>query len=336
MSGQPYKRPDSSLHELSASRIRTVDTCGLKFRYQYVDKIPASSEIAAVLFGNVVHDGVDVWYGPSGDGFKTTSLRQCFHDKWVEYLPKNIWNALERCLALDQELEASAQAILLLRPELKSPRTTKAFLESSTNKLFEDQREELLKRCGAQDGIKWPAHENPIQGYRKSMEIADQMQALWQPLRRPIAVEYPFRLEFEGFSLRGRIDQVRNDPDANGQVLNELLDIKTGRQLMSQMEAFVQAFIYDEACYQDEALPTPDHVTFWMARFNKAQHGRIDRARHRKMAQGILNSVARRIITADYQPNYGMHCKMCDFKGLCEQEISLWPAGSDSLVLEPA
>ena len=334
MSGQPYERdPNAPLTDLSVSRIKVVDKCSLAFKYTYVDRIPAASESASMLFGNVVHDGVDEWY-QAGHGGR--DLAPLFTALWGKYLPKPIWTATERCLAADRELDALAEAIKISRPQLKAPRQTKDFLESPEFARFEDLREAMLKKCEAEEALRWPKDENPLQAYRKSMAIAAQMQARWQHLPAPVVVEAPFLLQFEGFNVKGRIDQIRLDPDDHGQPKPvELLDIKTGRQPLSQMDAFIQAFLYTEACYTNPDLPDPDHVTFWLARHDRPQHGRVDRERHKKLALRILNNVGRTIITGAWEPHYGMWCKSCDFAEMCEGEIGLWPVGEDTLILDP-
>jgi RecB family exonuclease len=165
------------------------------------------------------------------------------------------------------------------------------------------------------------------------MHIANQLQALWQPKPRPLFIEYPFIIEFEGLEIKGRIDQIRADPDPYGQVLVEGLDLKTGKRLMSQMDAFLQAFLYNEAAYQCPDLPVPDYWTFYMARHNKPQHGKIDRERHTRIAAKILKRVKNQIQSGDYAPQYGLWCDWCDYRQLCETEISMWSPGQDTLVL---
>lgn len=336
MSGQPYERdPNAPLTDLSVSRIKVVDKCGLAFKYNYVDRIPAATESASMMFGNIVHDGVDLWYR---SGKHTTDpLAPIFVKLWSEYLPKQVWSATERCLAADKDCEALSEAIKIARPTIKAPRQTKDFLESAEHARFEDLREALMSKCDAIEEVRWPKDENPLQAYRKSMIIAEQMQARWQPLPMPLVVEEPFLLKFEGFTIKGRIDQIRQDPDQNGELKPvELLDIKTGKQPLTQMEAFIQAFLYDEACYTNPELPEPDHVTFWLARHNRSQDGRVSRDKHRALALRILNNVARTIITGAWEPHYGSWCRMCDYKELCEEEIGLWPVGEDTLTLEAA
>lgn len=336
MSGQPYQRdPNAPLTDLSVSRIKVVDKCGLAFKYNYVDHIPAASESASMLFGNVIHDGVDQWYGTHNHS--NLDLAPIFTGLWSKYLPKQIWTATERCLAADKDLEALAEIIKIARPTIKAPRQTKDFLESAEFARFEDLRENMIDKCDAIEEMRWPKDENPLQAYYKSMAIAKQMQLRWQRLPAPLFVEVPFLLKFEGFTIKGRIDQIRQDPNEQGELRPmELLDIKTGRQPLTQMEAFIQAFLYDEACHTNEDLPEPDHVTFWLARHDRSQDGRIDRERHRRLALRILNNVARTIITGAWEPHYGMWCRQCDYKELCEQEIGLWPVGEDTLELVAA
>lgn len=336
VSGQPFVRPDGPLTDLSKSRITTVNACGLRFKKQYIDKLPAPFDRASTMFGNIFHDAVERWYAPENN-YQTESLWGHVDALWREYLPPTVWAATERCLGLDKQLELVADAILLGRPELKSPRTTKAFMESSEFKQFEDARDVMLERCDKVEDMSWPKDENPFQAYRKSKEYAIKLQARWRNQPQPLFVEQPFLLDFEGYTLKGRIDQIRQDINTvTGELLPiELLDMKTGRNALSQQEAFLQAWIYYEACYRDPVLPEPDRVCFWLVRHNRGQYGTLDRERHGRLALGILNNTARKIITGDWAPAYGTReCGLCDYKDECAADIGMWPVGADTMEIE--
>lgn len=330
------------ISDLSASRIRTADKCGLAYEYQYVKKLPAPYDKGATVFGNVIHDGLELWYGPDADPATSAtqhqdlSLVDIVADGWWKVLPQEVAPPLRACIRSAIELDALASAIVISRPQIKSPRTTRDYLSSNEYARFEDCRDQLLRASDKCETMKWPKDENAFQAYRKSLVIAEQLQRRWRRLPRPMVVERGFDLEFAGVHIRGRIDQIRIDPDPQGEAKVEGLDVKTGRQMMTQMEAFIQAFLYDEACRQLPDLPVPDYWTFWMARHDKPQHGVIDYTRHAKLAERIIHGVRERIERQDFAPHYGMWCKSCDFKDLCEQEVGLWPAGENSMVLEMA
>lgn len=322
---------------LSVSAVKLADKCSLAWDYRYIKKIPSPVEAAAKMFGTVVHNGLESWYGDEGsDNHKKTQLSSYVHNGWFDQLPMDIGIALRHCIAAERDQASFVQALLLTRPELKSPRTTKAFLQSQEYKRFEGCRDELLAAATKCEDVRWPKDENAFQAYQKSIAIAKQLQDRWERHPRPLVVEKEFIAEFAGVEVWGRIDQIRADPNPDGEVHIEGLDVKTGRRLMTQMDAFLQAFLYNEACYLDPTLPMPEYWTFWMARHNKPQHGQIDRERHGKLAQRILHRVLEQIGSGTPAPHYGMWCDSCDYKSLCEQEISIWTPGADSLVLEAA
>jgi len=322
--------------DLSVSRVKVLDKCELAYDYQYVQRLPAPSEKATKVFGTVVHVGVERWYGePGSENHRNTDLRGYVAAVWTEVLPAPVLSALQQCIQAENTLAGLAQAILISRPELKNVRQTKDFLSSPEFKHFEEQRDRLLDASDKNKEMSWGKDENAFQAYQKSIFIADTLQQRWQQKARPLLVEGQFSVEFAGLRIRGRIDQIRRDPDpTTGEIAGtELLDIKTGKQIMTQMDAFLQAFLYFEACYLDPELPEIDWVTYHMARHNRCQHGRIDRQRHGRLATRILHSVKRRIESSDKAPSYGMWCKSCDFADLCAKEISMWPVGQDTLVL---
>lgn len=342
---------ERDLTDLSVSRITTANRCGLAFEHKYVRKLPTPTGSASAIFGSVIHEGVEEWFGGPGpitndnrDTHKNWELDEIVRQKWPDKLPPTIWDLVQELLLLDIERSAVCAAILMKRPTLKAPMQTKEFLESKAAKEFNEKHLELINICNEFEEIRWSKDENAFQAFQKSLQIAERIQKEWREQPRPFLIEEPFRLEFEGFVLRGAIDSVPQliDPKT-GQLQRRLVrDIKTGKSLMTQMEVFLQAFIYNEAVRQmDYDFLDEDIVDFdfFMARHvnpngrTKRQAGRIDRERHERLALRILNGVARRIISASFEPHYGFHCKTCDFKDLCEAELSLW-SGPDGVGVE--
>lgn len=324
-------RISSGLTDFSASRLATASRCGLAFEYQYIRKLPAPYDRGATMFGNVVHDGLAEWYGPDDApaDYTNTPLAPVILAQWERVLPPVVWNMVQELRELDAECDAVASAILFKRPQLKSPRMTKEFLESTASREFSEKKAKMVELCDALEEVKWPKDEDPYVAYRKSAEIAGRMQVRWQKLPRPLAVERPFAIEVEGFRVRGRIDQYRADPmPSSGEALLCMVDVKTGRQIMTQMEAFLQSFLYYRAIQSFDDLPNlptdRDNIAFYHARSDKYQQGRIDERRHRRLASRILNGRARQIAMGQFEPSYGMWCKMCDFKDICSNEISMW------------
>lgn len=329
------ERPSDSLIDFSPSRLTLAGKCGLAFEYSYVRHLTAPQEGARAMFGNVVHNGVQEWYGPAGTtDYKEQPLEQIILSQWPKLLPEKVWEFVQQMRDLDQECDAVAAAIVFQRPELKAPRQTKAFLESEAAKDFAAKRDEMNTFCTeVVKDVRWPKDEDPYQAYKKSAVIANNIQRRWQPMPPPLGSEIPFRIRIGEFTVRGRIDLVRADPHRQtGELMVRMIDIKTGTQLMTQMEAFLQAYIYVEAIHQIPELPDTSDIAFYMARPDKYQQGEVDLPRHRELASRILNGRARQIIMGQFEPSYGMWCKTCDFHDICEQEINLW--AGDGVTLE--
>lgn len=333
----PVDRRPSRLTDLSASRIGTANKCGLAFKYQYVDQIPALYDSAALMFGSVIHNAVEDWYGPGHttdeniNQHRELDLRKLVAERWREVLPPKILDNLDKALELERECEAIASVIMIQRPHLKKPRQTKAFMETKASADFIEAKIALGELAQSMNDVKWPQNETPYTAWEKSMTVADSIVRAWRDQPRPLVVEEPFMIDFEGYTVRGRIDQVRQDIDSNGVLLEpEILDIKSSKQPLTPMEAFIQCYLYYEAVKTMDHLPDTDKVAFFLCRLLddmgeiKVQRGKIDPERHRKLALRLLHSVVEKINGKHYGPHYGHWCKMCSYKDLCESEINLW------------
>lgn len=325
-------RISESLTDFSPSRLGVIGKCGLAFEYQYVKRLPAPYESARAILGTVVHDGVEQWYALPDNGYQTADLAPIVLAQWQSLLPPVIWERILELRDIAEECEAVAAAIRFQRPNVKAPTQTKAYLEAGVVREFGQKRAAMIELCDALETIKWPKDEDPYKAYCKSAEFAAAMQKRWQPLPPPVAVEVPFRVEFEGFAVRGRIDQVRADPTRDGEIRHRIVDIKTGIQALTQMEAFLQMFLYSEASYQIPEIPDITDIALYLARKDQYQQGKIDRRRHSRLASRILNGRARQIAMGQFEPSYGFWCKQCDFNDLCSSEIALWQG--DGLVAE--
>jgi RecB family exonuclease len=323
-----------ALTDFSPSRLVTAGKCGRAFEYQYVRKIPAPYDRGAMLLGDAVHNGVQAWYELLDNGFRHNDLAMSIHNQWPKLLPPAVWRKVSDMIDLNRECQAVAATIHFQRPELKSPTTTQAFLKSEAAKQFAQAKSDMLEFCDALDEVKWPKDEDPFKAYQKSMAWAANMQRRWQHLPRPLVVEGAFVVEFAGFRVRGRIDALRVDPLAStGEAIPTIVDYKTGRNALSQMEAFLQMFLYYKAIEGDPGLPTTDRVAFYLTRKDQYQQGIIDPKRHERLASQILNGRARQIAMGQFEPSFGFWCKSCDFNDICSKEISIWQ-GDDGLVAE--
>lgn len=309
---------------LSASQLGLASKCGLAWKYRYIDELPSPHDTGAQLVGHVVHNGVAEWY--KKQDHQSRPLPPLVLEQWRLLLPAPIWRAVSKLRELDPEREAVLAAICLSRPDLKQPGATRAYQDSRIAKEYDERKQFLLSVQDDMEEVRWPKNEGPYQAIANSLTMAESLQQRWQHLPAPIGVEHPFYLSFGGYALRGRIDQVRIDLDPiTGELLEPVvLDIKSGRGILSQMEALLQAFLYTEACRQDPLLPNVHRVEFLHARTGKSQRGSIDPARHGPLAMQVLNGVATKLVNRQFEPSYGYGCRGCEFRDRCSEEISLW------------
>lgn len=338
------KKPEAPEYDVSAaptfsaSRIGTISKCGLAYQYQYVDKIPRPEENSALLFGNVIHNAVEAWYGSDDDpnDHTKTSLMDYVHLQWADLLPESLWEHVKRMVELNKERDNVAAAILFKRPTLKSPTTTKEFVESGAHQAFLKARDEMVEQMDIIKTFRFAKDENPFQGYMKSMAMATRMQERWQPLPRPLVVEAAFNIEIGDFRVRGRIDQIRQEPNEDGEEIKSMVDMKTGRNAQTAMEAFIQSYLYWEAIQQMPEEFRTNNVGFYYVRHDGYKQGKIDPIRHRKMAQKILRARAKQIIEKEFEPNHGFWCARCDYADICSADLGLFQSEDVQVELVPA
>ena len=321
------------LSDLSASRINLMSKCARAYRYAHIDRIPEPQEGAKKIFGSVVHVGVQRWY--ESGRYQTEPLSKYVDACWWEVLPRDVAIALRHCIAAELGTHNLLQLIKISRPDIKQPTATKDYQKSQQFRSFLDAQDELTVASGRCEEIRWTSDENAHQAYVKSMAIADQLQRLWQDKPAPIAVEREVWFDFAGLRIHGFIDQIRQDPDEHGEVRVRGVDIKTGRDVLTQLEAFIQVFLYHYGCMMDETLPTPERWGFLIARRGcKMQELQVDVERHAPLAEKIIHSVRRRVEAEDWAPSFGYWCKSCGFRQLCESEIGFWEFGQDTATLD--
>lgn len=322
----------------SASKLSSISKCGRLYKYKYVDKIPEPVENSAQKFGNVIHNAVERWYGPDDEPVDHTkvSLVDLVKRQWVHEIPPLVWEHVKILRDLDEECQNTIAAIAFKRPTLKNPAQTKEYQESAAAKAFQSARVEMLNFCSELTDVRWPKDEDAYKSYVKSLVIAKQMEDMWKGRPRPLLVEGSFNIEIHEFRVRGRIDQIRREPDPDGVEIKSMVDIKTGRNPFTQMEAFLQSYLYWEAIQQMDEKYRTDSISFYFARHHQWFQGRIRPNDHRRLAYQILKTQSEKIANKQFAPEFTPGCKMCSYSDMCEGEISLWQPGSDLKVyLEP-
>ena len=334
MSAAPHTgEVGSQLTDFSPSRLGTISKCGRAFEYSYVHQLPQPYEKGNLLLGSAFHQGVQAWYELPDDGsargFQTHDLAPLVCAQWERLLPPAVWRLIVELRELEVGAQEVAQAIVFKRPTIKSPTTTKEYLQAAAVKRFTEARLDMLAFCDLLPDVKWPKDEDPYKAYQKAAEWARAAQARWQPKPPPLVIEQQFSVEVFGFRVRGFIDAIRRDPAPDtGELIDATVDYKTGRQPLTPMEAFIQMYLYRRAredMAEQWGVPVSDLVAIYHVRKDKYQLGRIDRARHDRLASQILHDRAFKIATSQFAPSYGYWCKGCDYRDLCERELDLWP-----------
>ena len=313
------------LTDFSASRITTLGHCGRKFKYHYVDKVPRGAVSSALIVGSIMHDGMEAWFraGDHQDQPLWPHVQTAW-DVWLE-------GQGELAAAMHAHRLAAAEAAELTemihfkRPDLKNPTGTKEYLSSPQAKQVSDAVAGVLEVVQAQeDQVQWAKDELPHVVFEKTRAWSASAEQVFAPLAAPLAVELPFQAEIAGYRIQGRIDQLRIDPNEQGEAITSVLDYKTSRNPLSPMLAALQSIIYAEATRQSPELPTADRVAFYLVRTGTWQPARVDPDRHLPLIERIVRERAAMIEHELYAPSYGMWCDRCEFRDMCAAELDLW------------
>ncbi|MGO9121256.1 MAG: RecB family exonuclease [Desulfomonilaceae bacterium] len=70
---------------LSYSQINTYMTCGLRYRFQYVEQIPPAFTTASLAFGSAIHEAAAAFYQSclEGDALRPDQLLDVYRDTWM-------------------------------------------------------------------------------------------------------------------------------------------------------------------------------------------------------------------------------------------------------------
>lgn len=170
-----------------------------------------------------------------------------------------------------------------------------------------------------------------IARYRPQLEelrrdLADALVCWWETegrglfaepgLRRVVAVEYPFAVDVDGFTVKGRIDRV----DATDAGL-EIVDIKTAKRPLRDEEVAddLQLAVYHLAATRDRTLRAhgkPVALRLHYVRSGTMREQPITSDHEDRTTRRILE-LAGRILAEDFAPSPEADCAHCDFHRLC-------------------
>lgn len=309
----------------TASRLSCVTGCAKRFEFQYVHKLP-QKDGGALILGNTVHDGLQMWFEARRATADPPSLWSCMQEAWEQHIPDQLWRRVKPEIELLPELEKIAGAIKTMRPSLVKPRETKEFKETDEAQRAAALAERTRSWLEAnQTQIRWNNSEPPVKTYQVAKQIAERLEVDWAPLPVPYLVERPFEFEYDGYPWHGRLD-VYGPLSPEGELIPTLIDWKTG-QAPSVMELFIQACIYHMAITRME-LPI-EVVEFHIVRqpYSEGKNPiqiHIDPDKHYKVLTRMRRS--QELIVNEhgmYEPSYSFACRNCDWSAMCASELNV-------------
>ncbi len=227
---------------ISASRIDQLLTCGVAFKYRYIDRLPREGSGSSALFGSAVHRALETWAPNRGEsldkhvvqGWQDVTKGTVVHDFLVKYD-----QLARRAINLCDE-------IVLSRPEIKQPRQTKDFKDSQIAREISRFLAEWLPYLNTRSPW-WFSENDPITRlYEGSLRTMRHYEEKWQHLVAPFETELQFSVEWRGFTLNGYIDAIEPVIDRDsGQIAGlGIMDYKTYAVEPAEYKDWRQTVLY--------------------------------------------------------------------------------------------
>lgn len=146
---------------------------------------------------------------------------------------------------------------------------------------------------------------------KKMME--DYAQAEYERKTTVDSTEREFIFEYEGWTLRGKIDRIDKHPDGTW----EVIDYKTGTDvdLSAPITDSLQLGIYSVGARRAWNMQK-GKVTYYFTAFNQTQSAPFEAFDEQKILD-IFIETGKKIEAQDFTPNTA-HCSECAFKNECE------------------
>lgn len=134
------------------------------------------------------------------------------------------------------------------------------------------------------------------------------------------AVEQPFHLKLEQYSISGKIDRIDRhgiDPETKQPVLG-IVDYKSGQARPMKTEDRFQLFIYALAAQDPNILGAKvDSLSYYFMEDNEASSIPVSTKDFEKTTAWIRSSIEN-IRRGNFDAKPGMICRDCDFRDICE------------------
>jgi hypothetical protein len=189
---------------ISPSRLGQFSECGRKFEFRYIDGIKPPRAPSRQLFGSVMHRAREQWVQN-----RKVDMVPFVKEAWVEQGQKD--KPLGSFLAAYEDLSVRARiekdTIAQRRPELKNVNASKDWKEHPLKLQIDALVAALHDRM---EGSVWTfTKTDPLPSlYDESISLARAYAARWRHLPDAAMVEVGFTVQWQGFTLTGRIDDV--------------------------------------------------------------------------------------------------------------------------------
>jgi RecB family exonuclease len=235
--------------KVSPSRINAYASCGVAFKFKYIDHMRATKSGSAALFGNVVHKALESWALN-----REANLLTLMRAAWLTCTEGTILNdfigaySALSTQAIKQE-HAIREAWAAQGKESKAPRMTKEWKESDVAKKINTLWRTWGHRFAGEDCPYIFSDRDPITSlYDESLVLAKRYEMRNRNRPNAIYTELSFDVKWQGFLLNGYIDAIEPVISADGEILGyDVTDYKTYRQESPGAKDWRQGVIYDVA-----------------------------------------------------------------------------------------
>ena len=239
--------------KVSPSRINSFLACGVAFKMNYIDRLPAQQSGSAALFGSVAHLGLERW-GPDRSQHLPTLMREAWRDYTIED-HKVIYLFLKEYVGLSAEARDKEQEIrdawAARGKESKAPRMTKEWKESRIGRKLRELQSDWFPRLDRESFYRFTEFDPLPNLYDESMVVAERYEKRFHRNPAPLMTEFHLTEVWRGFQFDAYIDNVEPVLDDNGELIALLiLDYKSYKQPPPAMKDWRQVVMYDAGLRQ--------------------------------------------------------------------------------------
>jgi hypothetical protein len=231
--------------KVSPSRINSYLSCGVAFKMNYIDRLPAQRSGSAALYGSVWHLALENW-APD----RSKSLETVMRAAWVEFTQGTVIEKFLREYAgLSAEAMAKEQEIrdtwARRGKESKAPRMTKDWKESAVGRKLARLWSEWEPKLNAESFYRFSEYDPLPALFDESLVLSGTYEKRYHRLPAPLHTEFHINEPWRGFTLDCYIDSIEPVYDEGDLIALLILDYKTYRQVPAPMKDWRQVVMYD-------------------------------------------------------------------------------------------